>query len=62
MNRSSQKSINDQKAVYEIAKAGFTPDAKVRIVRSANSSHFTGMSLSIERVSALIIPGYKIRG
>ncbi|EOR96773.1 hypothetical protein ADIARSV_0036 [Arcticibacter svalbardensis MN12-7] len=38
------------------------PKTEAQVVRSAQTGRFIGMSHSIARVDAVIIPGYRIRG
>jgi hypothetical protein len=63
MSRSSQKPTNSSKwVVKDTDSDAVRPKSESWTVRSETSGRFFGMSKNIEKVAALIIPGYKTRG
>ena len=64
MSKYSQKPTNKDKWSASKAGNGSLGDTSVQrwINHPAATSRFTGMSKNIERIEAVIIPGYKIRG
>jgi hypothetical protein len=63
MSKYSQKPTNNGKWVVAKAVSGAVqPKYGAWVVRSSETGRFTGMSKKTERVTPVIIPGYKTRG
>ncbi len=62
MSRFSQKPTNGKLTVSKTVNSVCMPKSDVWVVRAAETGRFTGMSHNTEKVSAVIIPGYKTRG
>ena len=63
MSRYFQKPTNNGKwVVSKTASGAVQPKSGIGVVRASSVGRFTGMSKNIERVAAIIIPGYKTRG
>lgn len=62
MSKSLQKPTNGKTDVSKSVSKAVTPQTGQWIVRSASTGRFAGMAKNTEKIEAVIIPGYKIRG